>query len=280
MTYLVLGSAGLIGSALARILQKAGHRVLGMDIVHCAKEDLRIPDNGILDHYLSLADFAFFLAFDVGGSRYLSKYQQTYDFVSNNVRLMEATFAQLKKHETPFLFSSSQMSNMGYSSYGALKSVGEHYTRVLGGLVVKFWNVYGVEPNLEKAHVITDFICRARERRVIDMMTDGAEERQFLYVDDCCEALLALSASYSSIPRERELHVTSFEWTSIRVVADLVASQFPGTRVVPGRSPDRVQLGRRNEPDPYVRTFWQPRTPLAEGIARAAASSASALADG
>ena len=40
--------------------------------------------------------------------------------------------------------ASSQMSNMSYS-HGTLKRVGELYTESLGGLVVKFWNVYGIE---------------------------------------------------------------------------------------------------------------------------------------
>ena len=52
--------------------------------------------------YLSLitapnSDFIFFLAFDVGGSRYLKKYQNTFDFISNNMRIMENTFSILKK---------------------------------------------------------------------------------------------------------------------------------------------------------------------------------------
>ena len=42
---------------------------------------------------------------------------------------------------------------------------------------------------MEKAHVITDFIRKGFETGVIDMMTDGTEERQFLYAEDCCKAL-------------------------------------------------------------------------------------------
>ena len=63
------------------------------------------------------------------------------------------------------------MSNMSYSPYGVMKRVGELYTMSLGGLIVKFWNVYGIEKDMEKAHVITDFIRKGFETGVIDMMT-------------------------------------------------------------------------------------------------------------
>jgi hypothetical protein len=72
------------------------------------------------------ADFVFFLAFDVGGSRYLKKYQHTFDFINNNTRLMANTiWTYLNKYKKRFVFASSQMSNMSYSPYGVLKRVGE-----------------------------------------------------------------------------------------------------------------------------------------------------------
>jgi nucleoside-diphosphate-sugar epimerase len=280
MTYLVLGSAGQVGAALVTYLGGLGHRVLGLDIVNSPEEDLRAAGNRKLDQFLQESDFAFFLAFDVGGALYLKKYQQTYDFVSNNMRIMNETFEALRKRSTPFLFASSQMSNMTHSSYGALKAVGEHYTHILGGLIVKFWNVYGIECDPEKTHVITDFIRKARDNRLIDMMTDGTEERQFLYSEDCSEALHVLSGRYRDIPRDRELHVTSYQWTNILRVADIIASHFPGTRVVPGQSEDKVQLKKRNEPDPYVRAYWSPKTSLEEGIARLIAHDATDRAKG
>ena len=43
------------------------------------------------------------------------------------------------------------MSNMSYSPYGVAKRVGELYTKALKGLIVKFWNVYGIENDMDKA---------------------------------------------------------------------------------------------------------------------------------
>jgi nucleoside-diphosphate-sugar epimerase len=93
------------------------------------------------------------------------------------------------------------MAEMGYSSYGMLKSLGEKITRDLGGLVVKFWNVYGFETDPNKSHVITDFIKMAKHEGVIKMRTDGTESRQFLYADDACEALFTLAKKYKKIKK-------------------------------------------------------------------------------
>ena len=57
------------------------------------------------------------------------------------------------------------MSNMSYSPYGLLKNIGEKYTEILGGLVVKFLNVYGIEKDLKKSHVITDFILMSLKNK-------------------------------------------------------------------------------------------------------------------
>jgi len=151
MKYLVLGSAGQIGAELCKFLKKEGHEILTFDIEDDSIQDLRIK--GIVDSLVSQSDFVMFLAFDVGGSRYLKKYQHTYDFIDNNARLMVNTFDALKSYRKPFIFASSQMSNMSYSPYGIAKALGESYTRALGGITVKFWNVYGPEHDLEKSHV-------------------------------------------------------------------------------------------------------------------------------
>jgi len=98
------------------------------------------------------------LVFDEGVSRYLNKYQNTFEFINNNSRLMVNTFNYLSKYKKRFVFASSQMSNMTFSSYGLLKNLGDSCTKSLYGLIVKLWNVYGIERNIEKARFITDFI--------------------------------------------------------------------------------------------------------------------------
>jgi len=263
MKYLVLGSSGQIGAELCKFLKKEGHEVSTFDIEENSMQDLRIK--GIVDSHINESDFVMFLAFDVGGSRYLKKYQHTYDFIDNNARLMVHTFQALKSYRKPFIFASSQMSNMSYSPYGVAKALGESYTRALNGIIVKFWNVYGPEHNLEKSHVITDFILKAKDYSHITMMTDGTEERQFLHAEDCSNALMILSQKYNEISRDEELHITNFEWNNILDVAEIIKEQI-SCKITPSKEIDTVQLNKRNEPDPYILNFWKPKISLKEGI--------------
>jgi len=216
------------------------------------------------------SDFVFFLAFDVGGSHYLKKYQHTFKFINNNTRVMANAFTLIEKYNKPFIFASSQMSNMSYSPYGVMKRVGELYTKSLNGLIVKFWNVYGIEKDMEKAHVITDFIVKGFETGIIDMMTDGTEEREFLYAEDCCEALETIMQKYSDFTSDNELHITTGISTSILGIARTIQSLFKEigkeVGIAPSPSKDEVQKDARNAPDTYIRKWWKPKTSVSDGV--------------
>jgi len=273
MKVVILGSGGQIGAYLTEYLRNKGHDVTEFDVVNGEEQDLTKIPNTKLMHDIRLADFVFFLAFDVGGSRYLKKYQHTYDFINNNARLMVNVFQYLAEYRKPFVFASSQMSNMSYSPYGVLKRVGELYTQTLGGLTVKFWNVYGVEKDQEKSHVITDFIRKGFEEGEFEMMTDGTEERQFLYAEDCCEGLETVMNCYSDFKPTDPLHITSFRNDSIKSVAEMIQGQFnrigrDDVKIKPGVAKDSVQMDKRNEADLYITGWWMPKTPLDQGIAK------------
>jgi nucleoside-diphosphate-sugar epimerase len=270
MKITILGSSGQIGAYLTDYLREKGHCVYEFDVVNGIDEDMTVIPNAKLEWSISESDFVYFLAFDVGGSRYLKKYQHTFQFINNNTRLMANAFGLLKKYNKRFIFASSQMSNMSYSPYGVLKNVGELYTKSLNGLIVKFWNVYGIEKDYDKAHVITDFIRKGFETGVIDMLTDGQEEREFLYAEDCCEALETIMESFDDFTSEDNLHITSFYSTKIVDVASIILGQFnilgKDVKVVPSEQKDTVQMDKRNKADSYVLKWWQPKTTIEVGI--------------
>ena len=264
--FLILGSSGQIGKHLTNYLIGKGHRVSTFDIEDSAEQDLRIHNSRLLEKKIRNSDFVFFLAFDVGGSRYLNKYQHTYEFIDNNMRIMINTFAILRKYNKRFIFTSTQMSNMVHSPYGLLKLLGEKMTISMSGLFVKLWNVYGIETDMEKSHVITDFILKARDTNMIKMISDGSEMRQFLYARDCCDCLLRLSDLYDELSRNEEYHISSFKWNSIMEIAEIVSSEMKSARIVPADSKDLVQKDMKNEPNRYILNFWQPQTSITEGI--------------
>ena len=270
MRITILGSSGQIGAYLTEYLTKKGHDVRSFDKNDGDQYDMTTIPNPDLHARISTSEFVFFLAFDVGGSRYLKKYQHTFKFIDNNTRMMANAFKYLEQYKVPFVFASSQMSSMSYSPYGVMKRVGELYTKSLGGLIVKFWNVYGIEKDHEKAHVITDFIRKGFETGVIDMLTDGTEQREFLYAEDCCEALESVMERYTEHNSDSELHITSFQSTTIleigKIIQGLFKSQGKKITLNPAQAKDDVQKDARNEANPHIKKWWKPRTSIEDGI--------------
>jgi len=272
MKVAILGSSGQIGAYLTEYLRKKEHLVREFDIVNDPHEDMTHIPNPFLRNVIMDSDFVFFLAFDVGGSHYLKKYQHTFKFLDNNARMMVNVFGHLSDYKKPFVFASSQMSNMSYSPYGVMKRVGEMYTKSLDGLIVKFWNVYGIEKDMEKAHVITDFIRKGFETGIIDMMTDGTEAREFLYAEDCCEALESVMQNYDRLTSDDELHITTGNSTTILEIAQNIQKLFSniGKDVIikPAESKDEVQKDARNVSDPLIQQLWRSTTSVKKGLTK------------
>jgi nucleoside-diphosphate-sugar epimerase len=267
---LILGSRGQIGSHLLNFLKKKNYKVYEFDLVNNNSEDLRINNNRKLLSYIKKTDFVFFLAFDVGGSVYLKKYQNSYSFLMNNISIMKNTFEVLYKEKKRFIFATSQMSNMIYSSYGVLKRIGEDITKSLGGISVRFWNVYGIEKDMEKSHVVTDFIIKALNKKKILMLTNGAEERDFLYADDCCHGLEIVMKKYDIFKNKNIIDLSYGKYTKIIKVAGIIKNLFKkkgiDIKVIRSKKDDQLQKNKKNTPNTYLKKFWKPKFSLEQGI--------------
>jgi nucleoside-diphosphate-sugar epimerase len=258
MNILVLGSHGIIGSGLCTHLRACGHTVIPWDIKINQTHDLSDSTHvDTLREIVDTVDFVFFLAYDIGGSKYIQK--SGIDFINNNVRIMLHTFNEIKNKK--FIFASSTMYNMSHV-YGRLKSLGEHYTSELGGLSVRFWNVYGPEESSEKSHVIADMIHKWKMNGHIDLMTSGEEERQFLHTDDCAKALTQLMENYDEVIKtETSVDVTSFTWMKIKDVANFICDDVRVTDI------KVTTHDRKNEPRVFILKYWKPSISLRSGIA-------------
>jgi nucleoside-diphosphate-sugar epimerase len=279
MRLLVLGSRGQIGSHFLEYAESKNHLVMKFDILDGEEYDLRQPSK-LLDKKVKWADIVLFLAFDVGGSQYLKTYEHSKKYIDNNVLIMKTVFDSLERFDTKFIFASSQMSNMVHSPYGILKRVGEFYTKALHGKNVRFWNVYGVESEVDKYHVITDFILMAREDRTIMIKSDGSEKRCFLHVEDCSRALLALCDKYDKLSEQahKVYDISHHRWYTMLDVASIIADMYEGTRIYTLQDESKkeigdTQLGIENIPDRYsmslpgsAKPFWKPKIVLEEGI--------------
>ena len=90
------------------------------------------------------------------------------------------------------------------------------------------------------------------------MITDGQEEREFLYAYDCCEALETVMNNYDDFKSDDELHVTSFTSIKIIDIANIVKQKF--------------EMIGKNVASNYLTNWWKPRTSLEDGIAKVFAS--------
>jgi len=267
---LILGSKGQIGEHLFQYLKKRNYQVFGLDIVNSKFEDLRNKNNIKFNSLIKKVDFVFFLAFDVGGSVYLKNYQNSYDFLMNNIAIMQNVFEQLKKNKKKFIFASSQMSNMSYSSYGVLKKIGENFTSSLAGITVKFWNVFGIENDPAKTHVITDFILKGRSSNHVRMLTNGQEERDFMYAEDCCSALEFIMKKYRDFKFKKHIDLNTGKSTKIREVANIISELFLRegkiVKFIPAKNKDGVQMNKKNKAERFLFKYWEPKFSLKQGI--------------
>ena len=255
ITNLVLGSEGFVGKSFCTFLEKQGEKVVKFDIERSENEDCRhsqLP--------LDIVDRVYFLAWDVGGAKYLYKAKTQFRQLDWNLRILLNVMSQIQAAHIPFLFASSQLAQEFDTVYGATKRLGEVWTQLLGGTRVRFWNVYGpLEEFSERSHVISDFVHQAHINGKIKMLTTGEELRQFIHVDDLCRAMhIALSHNLKST-----YDITSFEWISVLEVAKMIANEF-NAEVVVGRKKGRTPV------TPLVGKIpgWFPEINIATGLKR------------
>jgi len=269
---LILGSKGQIGSHLVDFLKKKkSFQIIEFDLVQGKKFDIRNFNNNNLEKCIKKSDFVFFLAFDVGGSRYLKKYQSTYYFLMNNLLILSNAFRLLKKHRKKFIFASSQMSNMDFSPYGTLKRLGEEVTKSLNAIYVKFWNVYGIERDIKKSHVVTDFVLKALKNKHINMLTSGRESREFLYADDCSEGLYIIMRKFNFFSkRKKDLHLTTGKRIKIidiaKTIKKILLKKKIRISISSSNKKDDLQNNRNNIPNKFFLKFWKPKYSIEEGI--------------
>lgn len=264
MKILILGSEGQIGKSICQYLKKKEIDFIEWDIKKNPEHDLRYNKKGLLK-ILKKCDFVYYLASDVGGAKYLEKNQNNFHFIKNNMDIMSLTFDCLQQSKKPFIFTSSQMAELSHSTYGILKNIGEKICYDIGGLAVRLWNVYGYEENSEKSHVITDFIKMSKNEKVIKLRTDGEESRQFLFSEDCAECMLNLTIQYQKLDKNKNYHITSFEWTKIKEIANII-SELSKSKIIIGNKKDQTQMNAMNPPDTFILNFWKPKTSLKKGI--------------
>ena len=160
---------------------------------------------------------------------------------------------------------------MVFSPYGPLKRIGESITNSLNGVYVKFWNVYGIEKDLKKSHVITDFVIMALKKKKIKMLTSGNESREFLFADDCSEGLFKIMKKYNFFSKQgKEIHLTTGKRIKIITIAQKIKKILRKRKIevsiIPSKKNDNLQNNLNNKANNFFQKYWKPYVTLDKGI--------------
>jgi len=289
---LVTGGAGFIGANLVRMLLAEGYRICVLDNLSTGRReyleglDLEVMEGDIGDtevvaaavkgvHEIvhlaaqcgvsgSLANPRLDCEVNILGTLNLLEACRRYDvqrfvFASSN--------APLGRQRLP---ASEDKAPLPISPYGASKLAGEAYCLAyhgswgLGTAVLRFGNVYGPF-SAHKNSVVAKLFKDIVSKRSITVNGDGKQTRDFLYVDDLCQAiLLALESSASG---EVFQIATGVETSILELVAlvQKVVDQDVDMRHGPPRQGD---MRRNYATIAKARRMlgWEPTTDLVTGL--------------
>lgn len=246
---LILGSSGFVGKYLCEYLRNIGENIVEYDIARSDQEDCRynkLPLNNI--------DRVYFLGWKVGGANYLYDPNTQREQLDWNIKILINTMDQLK--HIPFVFVSTQLVADCDTIYGVLKKLGELWTELNGGRVVRLWNVYGAyEGHSVRSHVVADFVHQALNTNEIKMMTKGNEMRQFVYIDDVCEAL------HKSFEYRGIYDASPLVWNTVYDVAKLI-SENTGCDIIRGEKEGSSVMIKN------IQTICDTKISLDQGVSR------------
>ena len=226
-TVMVTGGAGFLGTHIVARLEAQGYAVF---VPRRATDDLTVPATVERLFEQVKPDIVYHLAAEVGGIGanranpgrywYANLTMGTHVLEQSRVHEVEklviaGTICSYPKH-TPVPFEEKELWN-GYpeetnAPYGVAKKallVGAQAYREQYGLNAVYLlpvNLYGPRDNfdLETSHVIPALIRKMLEAKQADEPTvtlwgDGSPTREFLYVDDCAEALVLAGERYNGV---------------------------------------------------------------------------------
>jgi nucleoside-diphosphate-sugar epimerase len=245
-TILVTGASGFIGRRLVTRLRDGGEaRVLALERTPSAQtqtDRLSVALEALdRDYWKRLGIGAIEVIFHFGA--YIPKNATSADLVqpivASNVQGTAALLASLPNTPDRFIFASSvdvyrrvdgrkidEASEVGPTTlYGASKFFGEElvrsYARSTGSSysILRLGHIFG--PGEERFQRVIPSLIRAMlSRRQPQLSGDGATERDYLYVDDAVDAVVAASALRERI---HPLNVVRGESISILDLAKLIA---------------------------------------------------------
>ena len=298
MRFLVTGGAGFLGAALVNRLVHDGHQVRAIDDLSAGDPNRLDPrvlftrgdvaDRPKLWTLLQDVDCVYHLAARVQVSESIL-YPREYNEVNvgGTVSVMEA-MRDAGVQRVVFTSSGAVYGEQAnqpvredqapnpQSPYAVSKLAAEYYVRTIGALwgietvMVRVFNAYGPGQSLPPSHppVVPRFLQQALHGGSLVIFGGGGQTRDFVYVDDVVEALVA-AATAADVDR-RIINVGHGRETSVNALAALVA-KVVGRHVDVLRSPaESGGVSRLCADIAIARKLlnYEPQVDLAQGLRR------------
>lgn len=291
---LILGSRGMVGSAILRELKKDGFT----NILHPVREELDLLRQSDVEVYFEKhqPSYVFLAAAKVGGILANNTYRA--DFIFNNLQIQQNVFNAAFRVKTPHLLflgssciypknapqplkeeylltSELEQTNEPYAiaKIAGLKTA-ESFRRQYGlhWISVMPTNLYGENDNydLNNSHVIPGLIARMdqaikKNDTEFPIWGSGKPRREFLYVDDMARACIHVMNQGKDIPDF--MNVGTGEDIEIGEVAHLIAQKmgFQGKLVFDTDKPDGT-MRKLLDVSKINALGWKPRITLNDGL--------------
>ncbi len=225
MKFLITGAAGFLGSALANRLAREGHQVRGLDDLstgdpQALKPDVHFTRGDVSDRpklwtLLQDVDCVYHLAarvsvpesvlypreynaVNVGGT--VSLMEAMRDVGVRRVVLISSGAVYGEQSDQPVKETALPDPN---SPYAVSKLAAETYVRTIGRLwgietvSLRVFNAYGPGQRLPPTHppVVPYFLKQALRGGTLVVNSDGSQTRDYVYVDDSVQAMIAASTA-------------------------------------------------------------------------------------
>lgn len=291
----IAGHAGLVGSALQRLLQNKGYE----NIVCRSSKELDLTDNNAVDAFFKKEqpDYVFLAAAKVGGILANNTYPA--DFIFSNLSIQNNIIHAAYKNSAKkllFLGSSCIYPKMApqpivedYLLTGFLEPTNEPYAiaKIAGIKMCQAYhkqygcrfvsvmptNLYGPGDNyhLQNAHVLPSLIRKlheAKESNNPEMVVwgTGSPRREFLHVDDCAAACYFIMQQYES---PEIVNIGTGTDHSIKEMAEMIQELmgYEGKLVFDTTKPDGTPRKLLNV-DKINNLGWSSQISLREGVER------------
>lgn len=224
----------------------------------------------------SYFNFDTVLNYDIMDPRQVFQTMKGYDVVMHLASLGDTTYCERNLEEAieinilgtlnvtqsardlnlPIIYPSTFAAKTGHNVYGLTKRLAEISVLKSFGVVLRLANVYGgLGYMVRKKTALANFVGRKNAGVLAEIMGDGSATRDFIHVDDVCEAFISAIGAPPGI-----YDICTGHQTSIKDLADMIGVEY---EFVPPRRGDIKSID--GQPDADV-LGWSPKIGLEDGL--------------